>query len=235
MKNIILTAFFASCFGSAYAADGWVGQLTASTDRVQVGDIPELSWQVDYPSTGVEDVVDIDEETVTPTTKVRADIRLLGAAWGIDTRFYRVNGYFHNGSTWSDIFNGFHGEISQTAVVKSEIVEAGTSLNMAARGFFSNTPSYASSDGTWGSYYISWNTTPNVVLLKNGDAAPQLSSGYAIQQSVQDYLAPYMDGESGTMVLGPRDVVYLFDFNDHGSFGFDLQDFAVLITFTEVE
>ena len=65
----------------------------------------------------------------------------------------------------------------------------------------------------------------------NGDEVPELD-GFADQDSVEDYLAPFIDIDTGTVVLGPNDAIYLFELAapDTSSVYYDLQDLVVLVT-----
>ena len=216
-------------------ANEWAGIISARDVRVNVGEIPVIEWSVTYPVNDVEDVVDIDGGEITPKQDLAMEVRLLGASWGNAYRFDYVKGDIHYNGETTQIFYGHHEQIDQIAVVYEKVVKSGDTIKTSAKGWNSNNAYKRSNKGYWGDTYESWGSTPNVVLLKNGDDAPQLSPTYEIQKDVKEHLAPYMDSDTGKMVLGPRDVVYLFDFNNRNSSGFDLQDFCVLITFHDLE
>ncbi|QQL46135.1 hypothetical protein [Sulfuriroseicoccus oceanibius] len=213
--------------GSTQAND-WVGNLSASEDRVNVGDTPSLTWNVSYP-VSLDDLIDFEGDTLVAKTDVHVEARIVGAGWGTETTFYYVNGSLHNGSGWVNVFHGNQPMVSPSSVVYEDILEAGTSINAAGRGALRTGPDPSS----WTSWYVSWNTTPNVIALRDGDKAPQIDPAYEIQQGVEDYLSPYVSAETGLITLGPLDVIYLFDFNDYDSRGFDLQDLAILLTFSK--
>jgi len=214
-------------------ATEWAGEISASDVTVQVGEVPTIQWSVTYPVGAVDDVIDIDDGEITPKRCLTMDVRLLGASWGNAYRFDYVYGSLQVSGDTSQLFYGHHEQIDPTEVLFSELVEPGMTIRASAKGWNSNKSYRRSNKGYWTSTYNSWDNTPNVVLLKNGDDAPQLTPTYAIQKDVKGHLSPYMDMTTGKMVLGPRDVVYLFDFNQAGSSGYDLQDFCVLITFTD--
>lgn len=218
-------------------AGEWVGEISTSDVRVSVGETPNIEWRVTYPVAGVEDVIEIVDDEITPKRCLTMAVRLLGASWSTPSNYYYVDGALYLNGVKNDLFYGYHQQINPTEVVFEELVEPGDTIGAAARGSLSLHDSRHSVNGggSWSPLYTTWSDSPNVVLLKNGDVAPQLSTSYAIQKNVRDHLAPYMDGSTGKMVLGPRDVVYLFDFNDHTSSGFDLQDFCVLLTFTDAD
>ena len=70
-----------------------------------------------------------------------------------------------------------------------------------------------------------------VVVLRDGDTVPALP-GFADQASVEDFLEPYMDIPTQTVVLGPNDAIYLFELAapTTTSIFYDLQDLIVVIT-----
>lgn len=216
-------------------ASEWAGEISASDVTVQVGDIPTIQWSVTYPVGGVEDVIEIEDGEITPKRCLMMDVRLLGASWGNAHRFDYVYGSLQVSGDTTQIFYGYHEQINPAQVVFQELVEPGMTIRASAKGWNSNKVYRRSNKGYWSSTFNSWENTPNVVLLKDGDEAPQLTPTYAIQKDVRGHLSPYMDMSTGKMVLGPRDVVYLFDFNHVNSSGFDLQDFCVLITFRDSE
>lgn len=216
-------------------AGEWAGKISTPDIGLEVGGIPNVEWSVTYPVDAVDDVITIDDGVITPKRCLNMAVRLLGASWGNAYRFDYVQGNLYVNNSSTELFFGYHEQIDSTQVVFSQLVEPGETIKASARGWNSDKAYKRSRKGYWGSTFNSWDNTPNVVLLKNGDEAPQLTPTYAIQRNVRGHLAPYMDVPTGKMVLGPRDVVYLFDFNDRSSSGFDLQDFAVLLTFTDAE
>ncbi len=216
-------------------AGEWSGEISASDVRVSVGEIPNVQWNVTYPVATVEDVIVIDDGEIIPKRCLDMEVRLLGASWGDPYQYYYVFGELHVNSDDIQLLFGTHDLINSSDVVFNSLVQPGDTIRSSAKGYFSKSFPSSPNSGNWGTLYNSWDNTPNVVLLKNGDDAPQLTAGYAMQQDVEDHLAPYMDSTTGKMTLGPRDVVYLFDFNDVDSSGYDLQDFCVLITFIDAE
>lgn len=228
-KHIIPTIIAATAVATpALASNDWVGEIAASTDRVSVGDVPNLTWNVTYPVT-LDDLVEFEGNTLVAKTDINVEARIVGAGWGTEETFYYVNGSIHNGSGWTEVFFGNQPRVSPSTVVYSQTLRAGTAINAAGRGAMRS----GSDPSRWSSWFKSWDTTPNVVALRDGDAAPQLSPAYSIQQGVEDYLSPYVSSSTGLITLGPLDVIYLFDFNDADSKGFDLQDLAIILTFSE--
>jgi Flp pilus assembly protein TadG len=74
-------------------------------------------------------------------------------------------------------------------------------------------------------------TKHHVLVLRNGDAVPT-TSAFAGQGSLSDYLAPYVDPATGTMKMGSKDAVLLWEFNTkYNSPASDFQDLALLVQF----
>ena len=204
-----------------------VGELTVSPTTVHAGVHTNLDWNIRFPIQ-VTDIVDIqNDDSITTKKETRVQFRVVGASWSSATTFYTVQGYARLGeaSYWSQIFYGKEYNINPFHYVIDQIVPPGTNIDVAARGH--------QGGHSWSDWQWTLEETPNVVALINGDEAPHLSAAYSIQNDVESYLTQYI-GEDGNITLGPRDVIYLFDFNSPTSSGFDLQDFVCVITFTEI-
>lgn len=68
-------------------------------------------------------------------------------------------------------------------------------------------------------------------VLKNGDLAPD-KPGFSGQAGLSGYLAPFVNTTTRTMALGPRDAIYLFEFNSsYNSAAADFQDVVILVQF----
>lgn len=234
-KSLIINSAIAlaSCLATyanntATNTNSWVGEITSSSQSVNVGDVPNLTWKVSYPVT-LDDLIDFEGNTLVAKTDIEVEARVVGAGWGTETTFYYVNGALHTGAGWFEVFYGNQPLVSPSTVVHKQTLTKGTAINAAGRGAMRK----GSEPSRWSSWFRSWDVTPNVLALRDGDKAPQIDPAYDIQQGVEDYLSPYVSSETGLITLGPLDVIYLFDFNDHTSSGFDLQDLAILFTFSE--
>lgn len=205
-----------------------VGELTVSPTTVQTGIHTNLDWNIQYPSL-VTDVVDIeDDDSITTKKETRVQLRVVGASWSTATTFYTVQGYVRlgHGSYWQQIFYGKEYNINPFNYVIDQVVQPGTNIDVAARGH--------KGGSDWSNWMWTLEDSPNVVALVNGDPAPNISAAHSIQNDVESYLTQYIS-EDGSIILGPHDVIYLFDFNDYNSSGYDLQDFVCVLTFTETE
>lgn len=226
--NYAATLGLLAVLPGAHASTGWTGEIKSNQNRVEVGQTPDVAWTVSYP-TPIDNLVDVVDDEIVTKTKVKLEVRVLGAAWGTAESFYRVQGEFHDGNSWNSILDGFHQNVDATEVVYSGEVESGTTLNLKARGSGSS----GKKGGNWYDWRNSSTSTEYIQTLVDGDPAPQLKAGNSLQQNVEDYLSPYLSKDTGNIDIGPRDVIYLVDFNSVDSSGFDLQDIAVLVTFSD--
>lgn len=206
-----------------------VGSLSAFPTIVQTGTHPQLTWEVTLPET-VDEIVEITPPgTLTPSRDVVMDVRILGA--GVT---YYSGGYLyfvptqtqisHNGGSYSQIFYGTNYDVDPNEIVHTIEVEEGETVNFGARYYHNN---------AWGPWYSSTNSTHNVIALKNGDTPPTTTPMHQAP-TIESFIRPYL-GDDGRVVLGPRDIIYLFELThtNQNDQGFDLQDMAVLVSFYE--
>jgi hypothetical protein len=128
-----------------------------------------------------------------------------------------------NNSSWAKIFSGQQAKINPAKVVLDKKVKAGDIINFGGRGYF---------DKAWLPLYTTAKSTPNVLMLKNGDSIP--ATNQAFQQSLfEDFLKPYLAMDGKTVKIGNREFLVLMELGqtDPTRYGFDLQDLAVLVTF----
>lgn len=204
-----------------------VGSLTVTPGTVQAGIHTNLDWNIQYP-TLVTDIVEIDDDdSITTKTETRVQLRVVGASWSTATTFFNVQGFARIGGTfWRQVFFGRENDINPFHYPIDQVVAPGTRIDVAARGNLGG--------NSWTSWRWTLSDDPNVVALVNGDPAPTVTAAHSIQNDVETYLTQFLS-DDGTIILGPRDVIYLFDFNTFGSVGYDLQDFVCVLTFTETE
>ncbi len=128
-----------------------------------------------------------------------------------------------NNSSWARIFYGTQSKINPSAVVLDTTVKSGDIINFGGRGYFGK---------AWLPLYSTATSTPNVLMLKNGDSIP--STNQAFQQSlIEDFLKPYLAMDGKTVKIGNRELIVLMELGQTvpTHYGFDLQDLAVLVTF----
>jgi hypothetical protein len=130
-----------------------------------------------------------------------------------------------NGEARNQLFYGTQKNIDPSRVVMTAAVNHTESINFAARGWRK----------VWLPLYSTANTTPNVVVLRNGDAVASAASVVAKRNSVENFLKPYFSADGKTVKIGPKDLLLLFELGspNPNARDFDLQDIAVLLTFTE--
>ncbi|MEM6277907.1 MAG: hypothetical protein AAF733_00410 [Verrucomicrobiota bacterium] len=206
-----------------------VGTLSAFPTIVQTGTHPQLTWEVTLPE-AIEEIIEITPPgTITPKRDVFMEVRILGA--GVT---YYEGGYLYfvpteaeisvNGGSYTRIFYDTNTNVNPNTIVYSSAVEEGETVNFGASYYHNN---------SWGPFYSSTNSANNVVALKNGDTPPTTTPMHQAP-TIESFIRPYL-GDDGTVVLGPRDVIYLFELThtDQSDQGFDLQDMAILVRFYE--
>jgi len=127
-----------------------------------------------------------------------------------------------NNAAWSRIFYGPQSSVVPTAVVLNTKVAKGDTIDFGGRGFLTD----------WLPLYTTSSTTPNVLILKNGDSVPEFIAAYRMGL-VKGYLKPYLSSDFKTLNLGVNDFVVIMELDESNpaNSGFDLQDLAVLVTF----
>ena len=191
---------------------------------VRQGVAPELTWEIEYPTT-VEEVIEVDEETeeITAKFRLRAQVSVIGVAFTNSNGYQElpVESYIHFSSAgWLKVFEGRGAQVNPLRTYIDRTVEEGEKLRFAARATFNNF------------YYF--NDGSNVRVLRNGDTPPG-NTGFSGQTSVEDFLAPYL--KDGKISIGPMDVIYAAEIgtSNQSSSLFDLQDVVVLVRFSRVE
>jgi len=205
-----------------------VGTLSAFPTIVQTGTHPQLTWDITIPET-VEEIIEITPPgTITPRRDLVMDVRILGA--GV-TYFSGGRLYFVptetrisiNGSSYDDIFYGTNYDVDPNEIVFTRNMQEGETVNFGARYYHNN---------NWGPWYSSTSSS-NVWALINGDTPPT-TTPMNQAPTIESFIRPYL-GNDGKIVLGPRDVIYLFELThtNPNDDGFDIQDMAVLVSFYE--
>ncbi len=200
-----------------------LGKIEINQSMVRQGVAPMLNWSIDYP-TGVVDVVDITpNDEIEPKTKLQVKISMIGV--GITdqrgTR-YEAKSYVQFGSSgWEHLFTGTGDQVQPDSVLIDRVVRPGDNLRFAAKVNLSG-------------YDYYYNQSSNIKVLKNGDTPPSVAAGYDDQQSVANYLRPYV--KDGKIALGPMDLIYVSELthSDPQHSGYDMQDAIVLVQFDTV-
>ncbi|MBP6603181.1 MAG: hypothetical protein KA250_15310 [Verrucomicrobiales bacterium] len=214
-----------------------VGSLSAFPTIVQTGTHPQLTWDITVPATVIDVVTVTPPGTVTPKRTLKMDVRVLGASvWASTTNNWGqvTGGYYvptealvkYNSTSYSRIFYNTHNNVNPNTIVYTRTVTAGNSINFGGRYYFNN---------SWSSLYTSTSSSQQVIALVDGDTPPTTTPLYQ-QPTIQSFILPYLDSTNGKIKLGPRDVIYLMELTHTNKYdgGFDLQDLALLVTFTEI-
>lgn len=213
-----------------------VGDISSAQTTVKGGTFPQLTWSVTVPQT-ITDVITVTPPgTVTPKKNLRMDVRLLGAsvwAQAFDSNGNPTSGWYVptealvsvGTSAYNRFWYDIHTNINPNTVVYSQNVTANTPINFAGRYWWY---------GAWSTLYNSTNPAGQVVALVNGSVPPTSTPLYQ-QPTIESFILPYLDAQ-GKIKLGPRDVIYLIELThtNKNDPGWDLQDLAFLVTFTEI-
>lgn len=220
---LVLSAHAYSTQSSEQTAAIPTGTIEINHDMVRQGVAPLLNWNITYP-TAVNDIVDITpDDEIDPKTTLRVKVSMIGV--GItDQRGteYEAKSYIKFGSSgWEHLFTGTGNQVYPDTLLIDRVVRPGEKLRFAAKV---NLRGY--------NYY--YNQSSNIKVLKNGDSPPSVAAGYDDQQSVADYLRPYV--KDGKIALGPMDLIYVSELthSDQQHSGYDMQDAIVLVQFDTI-
>lgn len=103
-------------------------------------------------------------------------------------------------------------------------LNAGDRVSIWGQSWYSRGGSYLEVDSVTGGQ--------NVVVLRHGDSVPSYTP-LDDQDSIETFLAPYIDLTDDTIILDDNQVIFLFELGttNTNSSSFDMQDLVLLITF----
>ncbi|MFC0018747.1 hypothetical protein [Roseibacillus persicicus] len=218
------------------------GFLDASSLLVRASSKVGLTWEVNYPQPEIiDEIIEIDPEDDTVTTRVETNVtvRLLGAGYA---NSYGQYGWQESWSKFSDeaiatpFFVGTGDTINPQKILKNRNVDEDIELNFGFRGCvyaIASTPWYKR---TWNDWRMMGTGHGGILILKNGDPAPQFTPEQPNQTSAKTFLKPYLTSNGENISIGTRDVIILVDLNkDSAAAGADYQDLVILMTFKETE
>ena len=121
--------------------------------------------------------------------------------------------------------------------VHESIVQAthvgGSNVSVIGRNWIKKSGEDGSEDSEWEirNTVTSTDDVPEVIVLRNGDAVPNITP-FLDQAEIVDFIEAYVDFDSNTVVLGDHQVIYLFELGSGGasSSSADFQDLVVLVT-----
>jgi len=203
------------------------GTLTVDRDMIRTGTKSQLTWNITYPAP-VTSVIDVQTPNViVPKKNLNMKVRVLGASFQATlTQFLPVQAMWSkNGGAWTQIFYGLQTAVLPSVAVLNTTVKTGDKINLGGRGY---------RDGAWLPFYNTSITTPNLVMLGNGNQVPQTTPAFA-QGDIESFLKPYLDPKTGLVNIGDRDLIILMELGqtNPAASGFDLQDLVLLVTFAD--
>ncbi len=228
-------AFNASAVAQSNSPLGPTGDISAFPTIVKTGTHPTITWEVRHPAPITDSVVISEDGTVTTKTKLRVDVRVLGAS----SQYTAKNGKREwkmteaeiktNTTSWSRFFRGIQPDVNPTHVYRTFEVEANTVIDFRSRNQAGTNPNVMNG------WYYSGNGGFNVLAMGDGDLPP-IWSGSASQRSPASFIQPYVDSE-GKLDLGPRDVIIFYELGGNARYygDRDTQDLVLLVTFNDVE
>ncbi|MGJ8724642.1 MAG: hypothetical protein ACSHYB_08805 [Roseibacillus sp.] len=221
--------------------DAPTGYLDASSLLVRATSKVNLDWKVEFPGGDeIEEICEIDPETdtVTTTTETSVKIRLLGAGYGNDYAYGWQESWVKFSDEWvaGKFFEGTGDTVNPNEILKNRTVGEGIELNMGFRGCVYATASTPWWKRTWNDWRMMGVGHGGILILKNGDLAPQFSPESSNQLSAKTFLTPYLSADGENIKIGPRDLIILVDLNKSSAAeGADYQDQVILMTFNDEE
>jgi hypothetical protein len=226
--------------GTLKAADGDpTGSITTDRNTVLASAIVNVKWNAKYPKSPVFR----EETTLVSVTTVRADVRVVGAAFGPTRTPYPVCGWVKtsaNNTTWTQIFLGNCNTFNPQTIVWSKVLAPGEKLDFKFQGSY-DTSYVLSNPSTIGSWQTAIDTTSSSVMqwnravLVDGEVSPNFNPAFD-QGDVHSHLAAYFYPGTTKVKLGPRDYIYLTELSpfSKGNSSTDMQDLVLLVSFTDL-
>ena len=188
----------------------------------------------------------IDLGEVVPEEQCAAQVTVLGCAIGHTAH----GGYTSKvtlkvtvtdpdgGETYFEPFGPFdlpvNGNINTGTMLRKSLFaqwDPDAKISVTARSWFWDGSGQRNID--WDRIEQTENSNDNeyVVVLRDGDTVPDLP-GLRDQDSVEEFLDPFMDHDTDTIMLGVNQAIYLFELasSSTNSPYYDLQDAVVLVT-----
>lgn len=216
------------------------GSITTDRGLVLPDSVVTVDWQARYP---VRLVSREPSGTLVSSTRVRVNVRVIGAAFGSSKNPLPLRGWVTTSaqSGWTQIFFGNSNTYDPQTVVWTKVLEAGEKLDFRFQG--SQETQY---DVLVPSSVKRWNeaidTTPtsarpfNRAVLVNGEEAPNFNPAFD-QADVHAHLGPYFQPGTLKLKLGERDFIYLTELSEfhQGHQRTDMQDLVFLVSYEEMK
>ncbi len=205
------------------ATDIPTGTLNVDRTLVRIGSRSQLDWKIQYPG-GIDDLVTVTNTgTIIPKSALTMRVRTLGVAFQSGQTLLPLEGsWSKNNGSFTRFFYGTGPSVVPTKVLVDTPVNPNDKINFGGRGW---------SGSSWYPFHHTRVSDPYVVVLKNGDTAPNYVPAYN-QGTVKSFLVPYIDG-SGRIRIGSNNLIILWEASTAapGSTYFDMQDLVVLVSF----
>jgi hypothetical protein len=209
-----------------------VGVMSAYPTVVQTGTKPTLTWNILYPSK-VSDVAIISPPgTITVTQKnifvsvqpIGTGVTACDSTQGKDPLYTEAR-MSVNGAAYKQLFYGIQSDVEPAFSLYVKKASANTTYDFGGR-YVKN--------GVWSPFYTTKSSNLQVVALVNG-ATPPTTFPLTPSSSLQNFLKPYLDS-TGKVSIGPMSVIILMELGqtNRSKNCFDLQDQALLVTFSTV-
>ena len=202
------------------------GTLNVAKKLVRTGVRPLVNWQIQFPES-IDDVVKLDAmNSVTAQKDLLVEVRVVGTSYQPYGEDATVECSINiDGADWQMIFSGKTADLRASEPVFSQVVDAGTTIDISGRG--------QKSSSWWTPDRKTGVSTYNVMALTDGDEVPYYSPAFQ-QGDIESHVSSYVN--NGKVVLNPRDVIYLVELgqNDPNRGGFDMQDLVVVISFKDL-
>ena len=196
------------------------GKIIVDRERVRSEETAKLSWSITHPRALEEDV----DENLKLKTKQKVIARMIGTAVSSRSKVHYGTTYtlVDLGDGWKTLYEGKgeKSDIKNTNRLRRNCSE-GTIINFAA-------------------YYKNWQIKGDktVLILKRGDLPPSKAGGNGAK-SLADYIAPYVNKNTGRLDIGERDLMLAAElthsWSDRYSSGYDSNDSIAMFTFKVIQ
>jgi len=160
------------------------------------------------PNGGTDLSGGIDDESNTPQANKN---NLLVQLW-----------WTKNSGGWTNLFSGYQNQLVAASTILNTTVQAGDTISFGGRGYCKG----------WLPFYTTGTSTPNVVILRNGDPLPSANTGFQYGR-IKSFLGPYLSADRTQFSIGSRQFIIFMELgqSDPNNSQFNLQDLVTLVTF----
>jgi hypothetical protein len=181
--------------------------------------------------------ITIEDEYIMKVDKIGSALIIQSGYDAPITVRFKINGPYLE--PWGDFQKPVDGNINtdQDFTYTSDIIPSDSTIDFWVNSFYKSKTWY---DGSQNNHFNlkqhvkTPNTDGLVYVLVDGDPVPNFTPA-GDQESIEEYLQPFIDTNSNTIQLPPNQVLYAFELwtKDVNSGDADFQDLVLLITFLE--